>query len=588
MILNALVRYYESLADRGEIARPGWGKAKISLALELDGDGTLLRIHSLKEEETRGKKMVSVPRVLELPAPVKRTAGVSSNFLWDNGVYLLGLDGKGNPERAQKCFAAAALLHETLLAPLEDPYARAIRGFFARWDCAAAPKDSRLAPFADELLSGGNLTFLFENRFPQECPALRSAWQRHYDGDGAPEQAEHLRCLVTGIESVPEAVHPSIKGVRGAQSSGAALVSFNALAFCSYGREQNLNAPMSKYAAFAYTTALNHLLADSRHTVCAGKTTVVFWAEDGESAYQDFFGTALNGESITDDDLRAILTALTQGKRVDWAGVPLESRTRFYILGLSPNAARLSVRFFLQNSFGAFAFYLRDHYERLDIVRPAFDRFAYLPLWRLLSETVNQNSRDKEPSPQMAGDTLCAILTGARYPATLYQQTQLRIRAEREVTRGRAAILKAYLLRNTDEKRYKEALQVQLNDSTTYQPYVLGRLFSVLEGIQQQANPGINATIKDKYFSSACATPAVAFPTLLNLAEKHLKKMESNQRIYYARQLGALTALITESYPVHHSLYDQGIFQLGYYHQTQKRFEKKDRTQRTEEETSNE
>lgn len=175
----------------------------------------------------------------------------------------------------------------------------------------------------------------------------------------------------------------------------------------------------------------------------------------------------------------------------------------------------------------------------------------------------------------MAGDTLRAIITGGRYPATLYQQTQLRIRADRNVSMGRAAIIKAYLLRNTDENFNKEALVVDLNEKTVYQPYILGRLFSVLEAVQQKANPGINTTIKDKYFTSACATPAVVFPTLMKLAEKHLRKLDEGSRIWYSKQLLELTAALTESYPAHLTLNDQGIFQLGYYHQTQKRYEKK-------------
>jgi CRISPR-associated protein Csd1 len=182
----------------------------------------------------------------------------------------------------------------------------------------------------------------------------------------------------------------------------------------------------------------------------------------------------------------------------------------------------------------------------------------------------------------MAGDTLRSILSGQSYPATLYQQTQLRIRAEHEVTRGRAGIIKAYLTRLQNNEKFREALTVKLNEETDYQPYILGRLFSVLEGLQQAANPGINTTIKDKYFTSAGATPAVVFPTLLNLAEKHLRKLDGGKRVYWAKQVTELTSRVTESYPAHHNLYDQGIFQLGYYHQTQKRFEKKDKADTAE------
>ena len=269
---------------------------------------------------------------------------------------------------------------------------------------------------------------------------------------------------------------------------------------------------------------------------------------------------------------------LSRGQSVSPGGIPLRPDNRFYVLGLAPNAARLSVRFFHQSTFGGLTKNLQAHYERIQMVSDGRSKWDAIPLWSLLDETVNQKGRDKSPSPQMAGDTLRSILTGGRYPATLYQQTQLRIRAERTVTRGRAAIIKAYLLQNREAERYKEALCVKLNEQTTAQPYVLGRIFSVLEAIQQTANPGIGATIKDKYFTAACATPATIFPILFNLSEKHLRKLDAGLRFYYETMQRELMAKISESYPTHHTLAEQGIFQLGYYHQTQKRYEKKDLT----------
>ena len=331
---------------------------------------------------------------------------------------------------------------------------------------------------------------------------------------------------------------------------------------------------MGQYGAFAYTAALNDLLSDRRHYRRIGGDTYVFWAEGAEEQYEDAFGAFLDGgsEKITDEDLAGVMDALAGKKLCQWENLPLNPENRFYVLGLAPNAARISVRFFLQDTFGVFAQRLKAHYDRLEIIRPSFDTRTQLPLRLLLQETVNQQSRDKTPSPQMAADTLRAILTGGRYPATLFQQTMLRIRAEHDITRGKAAIIKAYLLRNDTQQNRMEALTVKLNDDCNYLPYVLGRLFSVLEDIQQQANPGINTTIKDRYFSSASATPAVVFPVLVNLAEKHQKKLSAGQKVYNSKRLQDLTGCIRESYPTHLTLSDQGIFQLGYYHETQKRY----------------
>ena len=217
--------------------------------------------------------------------------------------------------------------------------------------------------------------------------------------------------------------------------------------------------------------------------------------------------------------------------------------------------------------------------------RPAYDKFETLPLWKLLSETVNQNARDKSPAPDLAGEVLRAVLTNTRYPATLLNGVALRIRAEREVTRGRAAIVKAYYQKLAETTKHEnpdipeEVLQVSLNPDASNVPYTLGRLFSVLEAIQASANPGINATIKDKYFNSAAATPAVIFPILLNLAQKHLKKLRGSNAglvVFYEKQLTELCSRIGEQYPAHMNLPQQGSFQLGYYCQTQARYQKKE------------
>lgn len=575
MILQALVEHYEDLAAQGKLARPGWSDSNISYALYINDAGELEQAVSLKREEERGKKKVLAPRSMSLPAPVKRSSGVSSNFLWDNSSYILGIDEKGKPQRSLECFSACKVLHHQLLDGIDSPAARAVLAFFDHWAPEKAREHPALADKLEDILAGANLIFKCEGGFPQEDVLIRSAWQTHYDsaGDG-PE----LVCLVTGKKGTAETVHPSVKGVAGAQSVGAALVSFNGEAFCSYGREQSLNAPTSKYAAFAYTSALNHLLAERDYVGRIGDTTVLFWASGGQRAYQSFSMASLFGapSAYLASDLQKMALDLCQGKPVLFEETQLDPKTTFYILGLSPNAARLSVRFFLKNSFGAFVQNVQAHQQRLEIIRPSFDKFETIPLWKLLDETVNQNSRDKSPAPGMAGETLRAILNNTCYPASLLNGTVLRIRAEREITRGRAAILKAYYLKNPHPDIPKEVLTVSLNPSSTNIPYNLGRLFSVLEAIQSAANPGINATIKDKYFNSASATPSRVFPMLINLAQKHLRKLDKGWSISYSKQLTELTGKLGETFPDRLSLPQQGAFQLGYYHQTQARYTKKE------------
>lgn len=578
MILQALVDCYEALSASGKVARPGWGPVKTSIALELTETGEISQAIFLKEEEEKGKKKekkVLVPKIFDLPAPVKRTVGVAANFLCDNSSYILGFDDKGKPKRSLECFAACKALHEKVLDGVESPTAKAVLAFFQNWKPEKAREHPALQDYMNELLAGGNLIFRYDGQFVHEDPAIRQAWQEYYDQSG---DGPDMVCLVTGNTGPVENIHPSVKGVQGAQSSGAALVSFNAPAFCSYGKEQNLNAPTSKYAAFAYTSALNYLIASPEYSSRVGDTTVLFWAKNGNPEYSSIFNWGIFGGTApyNEHELRSMIQNLCKGQAVTYEKTLLDPDMDFYILGLAPNAARLSVRFFLHNHFGSILQNVQAHYDRLEIVKPSFEKFETLPVWKLLSETVNQNSREKEPVPTLAGETLRAILNNTRYPATLLNGVTIRIRAERKITWGRAAILKAYYLQNTHPDVPKEVLTVSLNPESKNPYYTLGRLFSVLEAVQSAANPGINATIKDRYFNSASATPSIVFPTLLNLSEKHRKKLTAGQRIHYEKQIMELLAVLGESFPARLSLPQQGTFQLGYYHQTQERYQKKE------------
>ena len=577
MILQALVSYYETLAARGELPQPGWAPVKVSYVLNLDDQGDITTVVCIKEEVTRGKKKVLVPQTIQLPAPVKRTVGVTANFLCDNSSYILGTDKKGKPKRSLECFQACKTLHETLLVSVEEPAARALLSFFEHWQPEKLTEHPAFAhQDMEDILASANLIFRYRGRYLHEIPAIRQAWQDYYNNS---QNGQQFPCLVTGKLAPVAQLHPSIKGIPGAQSSGASLVSFNAPAFCSYDREQGLNAPTSQYAAFAYGAALNYLIATQNTRV--GDVTLLFWAESGEEAYADAlkrfgFGGGDEDDQYKEEDLKGLMESLAEGADVEWDGTRIDPNMTFYILGISPNAARLSVRFFLRNSFGQFIRNVKAHYDRLEIVRPSFDPFDNIPVWRMLKETVNPNSREKKPAADMAGDTLRAILTNTPYPATLLDGVTLRIRADREMNRTRAAILKAYYLKNRNPFVPEEVLTVSLNQDSNHEAYVLGRLFSVLEAIQSDATPGINATIRDKYFSSASATPGVVFPTLVNLAQKHLRKLDEGKKIFYDKQLTELMSKLGEIYPNRMNLPQQGAFQLGYYHQTQYRFTKKE------------
>ena len=586
MILQALVRCYESLAAAGKLEKPGWSMVKVSWGLELTPEGQIQRLWPLEIADAKGKKR---PQLIKLPAQTKKTVGVVSNFLCENSSYILGRDNKGKPERSLECFKACAARHREILAEVEHPMAKAILRFFAGWNPQTAEENAVLAPEWEEILKGGNLVFCMDGVYAQDVPEIAQAWDEAYADD---ENAEMGRCLVTGQKAPVAILHPSIKGIVGAQPSGATLVGFNAPSLESFGKDdrdkqgQGRNAPVSTYAAFAYTEALNYLLREPAYHSRLGDTTLIYWAEGAEEEYSSAMAGMMFSDNMEQEDLKDVMEALSSGKTVLWNKLPLNPDNRFYILGIAPNAARLAVRFFLQNTFGSFAANLDRHQKRLEIVRPAFDEREGLSVWSLLRETANPNSRDKKPPEPLVSALMRAVLMNTPYPAELFIQTEIRLRAEHEVSRGKAAILKAYLLQNVvelnpDNHPYKEVLQVQLNETTTHLPYPyrLGQLFAVLEALQQRANPGINATIKDRYFNSACATPAVVFPTLIRLAQNHLNKLDGGIKVYYDKMITGLFNAVEESYPVRLSLQDQGIFQIGYYHQKQKLFTKKEETE---------
>ena len=587
MILQALVDYYEALAAQGRVAKPGWGIAKISYALNLDKQGRLLNLISLKLTKQKGKKAVEVPQSILLPEATKRTAGVAAQFLWDNAKYVLGLDASGKAERSKQCFEAMAQKCQEILAAAVGEKAAALKAFFASWQPEAAHDNALLQPYMEDLLSSANLMFKVEGESVEQDEEIRKAWDA-YKSQQASDTAQGI-CLVTGKKAPVARLHPNIKGLYGAQSSGAALVAFNALAYESYEHKQGDNAPVSEYAAFAYTTALNTLLASERNYLRIGEMTVVFWAEGADKDNEDVFDDVFSSENkiIEDADLQGFFEKVSQGQAFSVKDYWVKPENKFYILGLSPNAARISVRFFFVDTFGDFIKNYEQYFREFEIIKPSFDNRVNVPLWQILQETANKNSKDKVASPLLAGAVLRSILSGIKYPEALYQNTILRAKADQDnpdknitkISRIKAAIIKACLLRNY--KNNEEVVTVALNEECKKVPYVLGRLFAVLEDLQEKANPGINSTIKDRYFNSACATPSVTFPLLTKLANTHLKKISAQRGtvIYFEKLIGELMNKLeveNNAMPARLSLPEQGEFVLGYYHQVQKRFEKKE------------
>ncbi|MBN1827604.1 MAG: type I-C CRISPR-associated protein Cas8c/Csd1 [Deltaproteobacteria bacterium] len=556
MILQALNHYYERLKEDPETDIPlfGFGKQKIHFALVINEDGKLVQIRDLREKP----KNKPIPISLTVPQiGKKRSVDIEPNFMWDNTGYVLGRDAKGNDARALKSFQAFKKLHHDIGNSLEDRGMKAVLRFLDSWN----PDDAQALENWDEK-AGANLIFHLdgERLYIHEHPAVKQAWIKRCAEESS---AFIAMCLVNGETTPVARLHPAIKGVQGSQSTGAGIVSFNLDAFLSYGKKQNFNAPVSEIAAFGYTTALNHLLRfESRQRIRIGDASTVFWTNRA-SPIEGFMGAILDPRGNAADlaDVRLFLEAVRDGKYHAPIGDP---DIQFYILGLSPNASRLSVRFWHVSTVGDLGIKLGQHFRDLAIARSERDP-EFPGMWQLLKETAVQG-KTENIAPLLAGALTRSILTGAAYPQSLLSALIGRIRADQNINYLRTAMIKACLNRKFRIHQIAEEVAMSLDKESTNIAYRLGRLFAVLEKAQKDAIPGANTTIRDRFYGSASATPSVVFPQLIRLAQHHLQKAE-----YGGRSDKMIEEVMSgiEKFPTHLSLDEQGMFAVGYYHQRQ-------------------
>jgi CRISPR-associated protein Csd1 len=573
MILQAVNAYYERLAadpDSG-IALRGFSRQPVPFALEISGDGEFLQVLDLRDDS---KKKHAAQLIL--PEPLKTSGkGFSANFMWDNTGYVLGIDKKGNPERSAKSFSAFRDRLEEIGGKVDDTGIAAVRKFLDHWKPETAPEWPEWKDMA-----GFNIVFRLsgERGYVHERPAVRRAWCDYYATVSSPIRGQ---CLVTGKTDSIDPTHPKIQRVKDAQGTGASLVSFNADAFTSYGKDQSYNAPVSEEAAFNYTTALNDLLRrGSRQKIQIGDATTVFWTEHKTRSERMFpFAFSQNEDQRDLAALRRFLEAARDGKMPEELRDEADDRT--YVLGLSPNAGRISVRFWHVDTVADMWAKIGRHFADLRIERQYESDPVFPPQWLLLKAAAVREDLDNL-SPLLSGAFMRSVLSGAEYPKALLAAVIERIRAEQKITYARAALLKACLVRKSRLEKFrigkscigkspqgKQQLEVSvsLDECTTNVPYRLGRLFAVLEKLQQEAVPGANSTIKDRCFGSASATPRAVFPLLLRLAQHHAAKIRYGY-VHDKRIADILESIDTaEAFPAHLSLEDQGLFVLGYYHQ---------------------
>jgi CRISPR-associated protein Csd1 len=572
MILQALNDYYlRKAADpQTSLAPEGFELKAIPFVLVLDAHGRLLQLADRREGAGRKKEA----RGELVPQGVKKTSGVAANLLWDSAEYVLGIDTRGKP-------ADAATRHQKFVEAFRDSFGgdpedsglHAVKTFLEKNLPAARDELQRHPAWPEIMETNPLLTFQLASDAVLLCqrPAVLAALRARDGGQGAPADGT---CLVCGEPDSIARLHPAIKGVWGAQTSGANIVSFNLDAFSSYGKAQSFNAPVGGRAAFAYTTALNHLLRKgSRQRLQVGDASTVFWAEKQsgvpfESVFLDFLDARRDGP---DPDRGTQAVASLYASVRDGRPFTSDDGQRFHVLGLAPNAARLAIRFWHVASIQELAGAFLQHFEDLEIDRPAYETAAPLSLFRLLSSTALQGKAE-HIAPNLGGDTMRAILKALPYPETLMQGALRRIRAEREVSFPRAALLKAYLIRNCQDKE----IRVSLNPENADPGYRLGRLFAALERVQERAQGNLNASIRDRYYGAFSTTPTTVLPMLMRLKNHHLAKLANRGEAVNLEKLLAAIVDGLADVPPRLSLTEQARFAVGYYHQRQSFFNRGD------------
>jgi len=566
MILQALAGYYQRMSEEvgTDVAPEGFEKKDIPFIIVLNRQGNFIGVDDTREGE--GKKKSA--RIFIVPKGVKKTSGVASNLLWDTPAYIVGrpkLDPKKDMvkqgERAQKQFQCFQdTIRETFPDDKRDEGVTAVLQFLEGKDFEQLFAHSTWKEIEEK---GANTTFRLDADACLICqrPAVVSELSMNTDEKGA--SCTHRVCLVSGKSEEPTRLHTAIKGVWGAQTSGANIVSFNLDAFRSYGKEQGLNAPVGKKAEFAYTTALNSMLVKgSRQRIQVGDASTVFWAEkknDLEDAFADIFGEpAKENPEQANKAIRILYEAPK-------AGAPpiTEDYTPFFVLGLAPNAARIAVRFWHAGTVGETARHIRQHFDDCAMVHGP-KQPEHLSLFRLLVSTAMQGKSENIP-PNIAGEFMEAIITGTPYPQTILAAAVRRCRAEREISYPRASIIKAVLARTARFYQQPEKeIGMALDTGNSNIGYRLGRLFATLEKIQEEASPGINATIRDRFYGAASGTPVAAFPHLMKLKNHHLAKLGNRGRaVNLEKVIGEIMDGIVD-FPTHLALQDQGRFAVGY------------------------
>ena len=594
MILQRLAEHYDRIAasnkDEMQLAPPGFSRQKISFCVVLEPDGRLTSIQSLQQQD--GKKLVATS--MNVPGQNKPPGqGINPCFLWDNASYLLGWSSDADADKAARAalaFEAFRKKHLELEDRIAHPAFTAVCSFLRTW----SPEKARdHAEILKEIAANfGVFRIAGQMQYVHDLISLPAETEEQ----SAASEAGTMRtmCLVSGaIDEIARLHEPKIKGVADAQPGGALLVSFNASAYESYGKSQSYNAPVGAAITDKYTKALNHLLEQRDRRVSLGDSTVVFWADHPnnvlEVAMSAMFSEPLPNEGpiIEEDQERVRQASLLLTQLRDGAAQSLEKSdeskdsqpTKFFILGLSPNASRISVRLWVEADAAELQDRLSKHLRDIALDGDRDDRL--LTLRRIVATTGRWDGKKSKFDtdnvlPQLAGDLARSVLTGAAYPQSLLTTMIRRIHSDGEVAYARVAAIKACLNRNSRSRGNPLEVSRMLDKNNDDAAYCCGRAFALLEMIQKDSVEGeLNRTIKDSYFTAASTTPSLVFPRLCRLSQHHLAKLDTGLRIHREREFGEVINKLRNTFPRLLSLDDQGKFVIGYFHQRQELYTSK-------------
>ncbi|MBN2301456.1 MAG: type I-C CRISPR-associated protein Cas8c/Csd1 [Lentisphaerae bacterium] len=577
MILQALKEYYDRKADdpNSDIAPEGFEKKELPFLVVIKPDGQFVNLEDTREQV--GKRLTG--KAYLLPRSCVRTGSRSYEktfLLWDHIGYLFRFSKTDGPDDRKKAVNQhQAWLNSLQALPNELKQDEGVAAILMFYETNGMEKVKATSNWSECVkLPSCNMSFrLAGDTLPIPCrPKVQeyvrsfvSQISENHDKKQETKTRIFAHCLITGQYGEIAKTH----GRTPINKDTKSLVAFQKNSgYDSYGKVQCYNAPVCKSAEFAYTTALNTLLKSRSQRLQIATATTVFWSakkSQFESVMPFFFSEPPRDDPDKyTDAVKALYDSIWNGTYV----IP-DDDTRFYVLGLSPNAARIAVRFWKVGTVKEIGTRLKRHVDDLAIIHaPGLN--PALPMWKLL-RSIAVREEDKNIPPNLGGDTMRSILEGLPYPQTLLQAAVRRIRAEHDITYPRAALIKACINRSTRFKNptIKEELKVTLDPQNTNIGYRLGRLFASLEKIQTEANPGINATIRDKFYGAASSTPVTVFGNLMRLKNHHIAKLEhQGRRVFFEKLLGEILDGI-DDFPPHLDMSDQGRFAIGYYHQTQ-------------------